>query len=462
MYASYRRGEPKVVSEFSLKIGAMSDDVLPLVFKGGSVVFVGLALDLFLSFLAKLLMARYLGTEGFGAVVLGITLLTLVSVLVVLGLDQGVGRYLPRYEDAASRRGVIKTSFRVGVLASILAGAAVVLLAGQISQHVFHDPSLTPVLRVFGAAIPFAAVMRLAVGVSQGMKQSLPKVAIKNMSLPVSRLALVVAALLMGFGALGVAWGFMASYVIAAGVGLAYVVRRTELFSSTDAEPMRTELLAYSAPLMVAAVMERVFSDIDSFILGYYASTGDVGVYGAVYSLSILMVVVLKSFGFVYMPAISEFHSEGRLEEMASTYTAVTTLIFLTTLPVFFAMVFLPELLISLSFGSAYTPGTTALTVLAAGFMVHAVMGPNLETLSAIGETRKVMRSNVVAAVVNVALNLVLIPRYSFLGAAVATTASYALMNLLYSWDVYRTTGILPKLSPGSLSGIPGELRRNR
>lgn len=425
-------------------------------------VFMGLSFDLFLSFIAKLLMARFLGSTDFGAVVLGLTMLTMFSVVVVLGLDQGIGRYLPRYEDTESRSSVIKTSFQVGGAVSLLVGLALVLLAGQISVHIFHDSSLTQVLRVFGLAIPFSALMRLSVGVSQGKKQSLAKVIIKNLSLPLSRLVLVVAALLLGLGALGVAWGFTLSYVIAAGTGMYYVLRRTRLLSGAATEPMHSELLAYSAPLMVAAVMERVFSDIDTFLLGYFTSTSDVGIYGAVYSLSILMIVVLKSLGFIYMPSISEFHTEGRREEIASTYTAATTLIFLATLPVFLAMILFPEQVIGYSFGLDYMPGSDALVVLALGFGVHVAMGPNLETLSAIGETRYVMKSNVVAALMNVVLNLLLIPSYSYLGAAAATTASYALMNLMYSWRVYKTTGIYPKLSPRSVFRLLGELRRNR
>jgi O-antigen/teichoic acid export membrane protein len=59
-------------------------------------------------------------------------------------------------------------------------------------------------------------------------------------------------------------------------------------------------------------------------------------------------------------------------------------------------------------------------------------------------------------AVLNVVLNLALIPRYNFLGAAIATTISYLFMNVFYSAQVYRETGAhpltLPMVIPSTVS----------
>ncbi|MFC7174347.1 lipopolysaccharide biosynthesis protein [Haloplanus litoreus] len=73
--------------------------------KGGSVVFVGRIAELGISFLGLAVIARLIGPTDFGAVAIGSTLLSMLSTLSILGLDTGVGRFLPRYESPADRRG---------------------------------------------------------------------------------------------------------------------------------------------------------------------------------------------------------------------------------------------------------------------------------------------------------------------------------------------------------------------
>lgn len=73
--------------------------------KGGSVLFAGIVIELGISFLATLIIARVLGRVGFGAVSLGRTTMTLVSTVLLLGLDTGIGRYPPRRRSFPSWRG---------------------------------------------------------------------------------------------------------------------------------------------------------------------------------------------------------------------------------------------------------------------------------------------------------------------------------------------------------------------
>jgi O-antigen/teichoic acid export membrane protein len=76
------------------------------------------------------------------------------------------------------------------------------------------------------------------------------------------------------------------------------------------------------------------------------------------------------------------------------------------------------------------------------------VLGLNGTTLTSLGWTRAILAVNIVAAVANIVLNLYLIPRYSLIGAAVATTLSYVLINALYSSVLYVRTGIVPARRP--------------
>lgn len=413
-------------------------------FTSGGIVFVGIALQLGLGFLTRVVVARLLGPVGYGAVALGLTLLTSVSILVLVGTDTGVGRFLPRQDDPARRRGVLASAFRVVLPLSVLVGVGVALLADPIASRAFDDPGTAPTIRAFGLAVPFAALVRLAVGGARGMEESLPKVYLQNVALPVVRLAFVAAALLLGLRATGVAWAYAAAYGVTGALALAYLHRSTPLFDDGPATSMYRPLLAFSVPLMVTATMNMVFQNIDTLMLGVFATTGDVGVYNVVYPLAQLLTVSLTAFGFLFMPVISGLHADGEADEMERTYQVVSKWILFATLPPFLVIAFDPRTVIGLTFGSEYTSGGLVLTVLAAGFVTHAVTGPSGNMLTALGRSRTIMYDNSLVAAVNVAVNLVLIPRYSLLGAAVATTVGYALMNGLYLVQLHRSTGMHP------------------
>lgn len=413
-------------------------------FKGAGIVFAGVVLELVISFVGKLLIARYLGPVSYGAVSIGLKLMTATSIFVLVGLDSGVGRYLPRHDEPGQRRGVLQSAVEITLPVGILAAVGLFLSADLLATRVFHDASVAPVIRVFSVVLPFAALFRLAIGGVQGMEQSLPKVLIQNLALPLSRFLLIAGVLVFGLGTVAAAWAYGLAYVVAGALGAYYLIRYTPLLADAPAPSMHRELLAFSAPLMITAAMLQILSHIDTFFLGYFASTGVVGIYNVVYPLAQLLTIVLSAFGFIVMPVISSLDAEDSFTEMRRTYQISAKWILLATLPVFLVVLLFPEMVIRLTFGAEYDSGALALSVLAVGFFTHAIVGPNGNTLTSVGRTRLIMYDNIVVAVTNVALNVLLIPSYGLLGAAIATAVSYGLLNVLYTYQLYAETGIHP------------------
>lgn len=424
-----------------------ADSSIRALMTGGGVVLLGLVVELGISFLGKLVVARVLGPVDYGYVFIGITILTAVSTLTLVGLDTGIGRYLPRYDDAGHRRGVLTSAFQVAVPLTVGSAVVLVALAPWVAGTVFNNPAATPFIRIFALMVPFAALMKLAIGSVQGMQASVPKVYIQNLSLPITRFGGIVFVLVLGFGAIGVAWAYAFSYVIAALLSAYYLWTKTPLFERVSPIGMRRELLAFSAPLTVTKTMRLVLSRIDVFMLGYFTATEIIGIYGVIYPIAQLLTSALAAFGFVFMPLLSEAHAEGATDDMYRFYQISTKWMFMVTLPVFLVVAFFPTITIRYTFGPEYVSGAFALTILATGFFMHVVAGPNAYTLTTLGRTRLIMYDNLLAAAANVALNLLLIPRYGLVGAAVATAVAYILLNVLYASQLYRETGIQP-LSP--------------
>ena len=93
----------------------MSDTIKSLrsLLKGSTVVFAGVTLELVISFFAQILIARTLGPINYGAVTIGVTIMTVTSLLTVLGLGSAIGRFVPRYDDTSEKRSIIVSACQV-------------------------------------------------------------------------------------------------------------------------------------------------------------------------------------------------------------------------------------------------------------------------------------------------------------------------------------------------------------
>jgi O-antigen/teichoic acid export membrane protein len=421
-----------------------NDPVLQTVLGSGSVLFVGLAVQLLVNFGTRVVLARLLGQIDYGAVSLGVALMLTVSIVSLVGTDNGVGRYLPRYDTPSKRGAVVQAGLELTLPIAIILSVGAAVLSPFLAKYVFSDPSVSPVLRVFSLSVPFLVVLKYFIGTVRGMKRTLPRIYMESFGIPILRFVFVVAALVAGFSVFGVSVAYVSAYVVVALVALVFLVRRTPLRQAERDRGIRREMFTFSAPLMVVATINMFFSNIDTLLIGYFSSVGDVGVYNVVYPLASLLTTALTAFGFLFMPAVSEHDVENDVNEIRQAYQALSKWIVFLTLPAFLIFVTFPERVIGLTFGSSYTQGGLALVVLAVGFLMHAMGGPTGNILTALGRTRFIMKANLSVLLLNIILNLVLIPRYSIVGAATATMVGYALMNGLYIGALYYESKLQP------------------
>lgn len=147
---------------------------------------------------------------------------------------------------------------------------------------------------------------------------------------------------------------------------------------------------------------------------------------------------------FIYTPIISQLYPKNLLKEIKRSYAVLTKWVFSVTLPIFLIFIFFPDIVLSFLFGSQYIGAATALQFLALGFFVHTFLGPNGATLTAMGKTKILMWASLSSAVLNVVLNVSLIPLIGITGAAMATASSLALANMILSTKLYFLSGVHP------------------
>jgi O-antigen/teichoic acid export membrane protein len=143
------------------------------------------------------------------------------------------------------------------------------------------------------------------------------------------------------------------------------------------------------------------------------------------------------------MPVVSELYSRGDREHMKHYYQTMTKWTFMVNLPLSLILALFPEAILSI-FGKSFVAGAPVLVLLALGNLVSAGTGICGVFLSMSGNTSFKLVNSIVSFVLTLGLNFWLIPRWGLIGAAVASAAATAVVNLLRLVQAFFLFRFLP------------------
>jgi len=202
-------------------------------------------------------------------------------------------------------------------------------------------------------------------------------------------------------------------------------------------------LLSFSIPLMLSGIVSFIMTWTDTLMLGHFKGSVSAGIYNAAAPLARFIPVFLMAFTVIYSPIATSFYARGKMKELNEFYTSITKWVLLLTFPLFLLLVTVPSLVLTMLFGGEYSTASIPLVILSIGYLFHTVVGPNGLTLVSIGKPNQEMFGNIIGAVLNIVINMVLIPQYGMTGAATATAVSYITANTYKSIVLWRE-GIRP------------------
>jgi len=167
-----------------------------------------------------------------------------------------------------------------------------------------------------------------------------------------------------------------------------------------------------------------LFITTDVLVLGLFVDSEQVGVYKVAATASMLLLFPMKTMSSVYAPRIASEFANGnrRIVNKEMRRLSISTL--LLVLPALLLFLLIPSWTISLLFGQSYASASNILVILTIGMMVRLALGPVGWGLTMAGHESVYLRLLLLGAGINIALNLVLVPNYSVIGAAAATCAA--------------------------------------
>ena len=411
--------------------------------------------------------ARYLGKDEFGVLSLARNMVTFGVLAASLGLDRALLRFVPELETLGSRTGIRRLFLAVVAVqgAALLVASALLLVLGPLFRHLFM-PGIVPLL-------PLVCVVTAAFTVKETIYQL-------HFALARARV-LTIATAITGFGWLLLTWVALArgassegalvaqaASLVAAVIYLFPSLRRTirELPDRSSASIAPARIGTYAGTAVGSSLVNLIVQrQSEVYFLAAVAPPAVVGFYDLGYSLPQLglELIPLSLYAVVLSAITVSYHRDpSRLGLLVGYFYKLLAVV---TVPFAILGAIWADRLLVLLYGPQMAPAGPIAQVFSVLHLLPFVSLPVGVALNVVEKAQRTLSFGVIQVVVNIGLDLLLIPKFQVAGAIAAVALSFLLVTPVTIWYALRLTGPLEfpwrwmgrlalALSPGLLPGL--------
>ena len=229
-----------------------------------------------------------------------------------------------------------------------------------------------------------------------------------------------ITAVFLGFGVAGLTGGFIGGLIAGGMMNLRYLNLKFVRFGLSHLK----NLFGFSFWIFLTASGSLVFMYADTILIGFFMSNADVGIYRTAFQLTSVATFVTLAFHTVLYPKISNWGTQGQFAEIENSLARAWTYSLFLAIPTCIGGWILGDKLLYYLYGESFVGGVTALYFLLFVQVVNVFMFLGTMSLAALNRPKDAFWVTLIAAIVNVILDVLLIPIMGITGAAVATLFS--------------------------------------
>jgi O-antigen/teichoic acid export membrane protein len=244
-----------------------------------------------------------------------------------------------------------------------------------------------------------------------------------------------ILAVFIGFGVGGLVAGFIAGMIAATVINFRYI----QLGISSCNRSHFSGLLSFSIWTFLSSGGILIFTYADTILIGLFMTEADVGIYRVAFQLTSVASFIAIAFHTVLFPRISKWHAEKKSAMIEYSLTKAITYSLFLAIPVTAGGIILSGKLLYFLYGAAFEPGGRVLIILLFVQVANIFMFLLTMCLNAMDKPRISFYITVVSAVLNIILNILLIPLFGIPGAAIASLVTMVL-NALLAYVTLKST----------------------
>lgn len=406
----------------------------------------GKVIEALVMLLVTPIIVRLLGSSAYGRYATVMAVFGLLMILVSSGINSGTRKYIAEErEDDRWKDQVFGYYFRLAAALAFVASALLLAAAqsGIVSRALGEE--FAPYFYLLG-------VLTVASQFGEYTRRTIMGLKLEHISEPIRvmhKVTFGVSAIALTYLGFGVA-GVLAGHIIASGlvilVSLYFIAQQISLravFTRPPDDFPKAELFSFNHLSIVYVFLLTSLYHVDVLMLEAFTTSQQVGYYKIALVVVQFLWFVPRSIQSVMIQSTSNLWAQGQVEKVTQLSSKVTryTLTFTALLAVGLAV--LAEDFVPLYAGPEFTASVLPLLLLLPGTLGFAMARPILAISHAKGDLRIMILATGAAAVLNLLLNFLLIPRFGIEGAAVATSVGYGALPLFHIWGA-RTMGYRP------------------
>ncbi|MAF51270.1 MAG: hypothetical protein CMH64_04235 [Nanoarchaeota archaeon] len=429
-----------------------SEDSLKKIVKGGFIVFLGIFISKIVGYLYRIIVAR-IGAEQYGLLSLGIALLGVFTTISLLGLNQGILRYVSFYkgkEDFQKIKELLSSAFKLTFSLSLIFAIILFIFSKQISITFFSNENLSWIIKIIAIALPFNTLREVLINTFKAFQKVKYEVYIKNITENISKVIITLIFIILGVKIIGATIAYTASIILSFILALYFLEKKVFSIFKTKLSKfsLNKELFRYSLPLLFGNFIFSLILWTDTLMLGYFLPESEVGIYNAALPTAFLMFTIPYALLALFIPILTELHAQNKTEDFRSVYKTITKWIFLLNIILLGIFYLFSEKILGILFGQEYTIASTSLLILSTGYFIGFLASSIQSVLLVIKRTKLILLNTSIMAIGNILLNILLIPKYGIVGAAIATSSIFIIRTILLVTESTLITKIFPfKLS---------------
>jgi len=404
-----------------------------------------------IAFFSQVLLARWIGAHEYGVFTYVWVWINIIGILCAAGFATSVVRFVPEYLQSGKNdlvRGFIHTgrwfSFIMGLVASLAGFALLYLFEDSVSEY-YRVPAAIALI-----ALPAFSLTDFqdGVGRSQGWID----------------LALVPPYIIRPFllftfigGAVAIGWSKNAETAVYAAIAatwitvvLQYLMQKKRMANAVPSGARQYKFkfwLKVSLPVIAIESFALMMTNMDILLLDLFVPPDQIAVYFAAARTIALIAFVHFSVTAAVTPKFTTLYAEGDIEGLRGFLNESRKWTFIPSLIGGIVLLTLGKPILWL-FGSEFMVGYPAMFALVVGLLARSFAGPLQGLMIATGQQNTAAMAMGSVVLVNLAFNLLLIPRFGLVGAATATAISFSIESLLLYVAARRVLSHPPTLKP--------------
>lgn len=410
-------------------IGKMKIGLLKKILKGSAYVFVLKMIGAVAFFLITVYISKLSGPSVLGKFQLLSKFVLIGSLFATLGLEIFAARRIVEIgENRELTKKFIGNSIRIMLSISFILGIVILSFRDQLEKMFFKTEGMAVYISFSASIIFFYSAYSFLCQIYRGYGSIKAFAFFRYSWLHVFFLILLVFHKLY-FGKIEEHWIYILYYIGIAGCFLAIVMftkvflrkRKYNDVRSGYENNIKTDVKR-SFPMMLSSSLSFFNAYSNIFIIGYFLSTYEVGIFSGIMQFMMIFTFVSVSLSSYVSPFFAKSHLDRDYKQLRSLYLHSIMTGGILLVPVFIILAIFPSLVLDVTFGAQYAAHSYLMTILAVGYFISSLSGPAIDVMNMTNNQSKLVLFSIINVTVGFILTALLTWKFTLIGAAIASS----------------------------------------